>query len=146
MVGTIMPGAIIGEMALLDGGPRTASVRARTDLKAVEVSAAFFQASLGQMDLPAYKILRRVIRGLTDRLSEVRDKIVLQLEQQALEGAKVAVGEAGLVMEPQNTVELGGKKAEQCLKLLDVIDDQDDVQNVWANLEIQEGELESSAG
>ena len=91
MVGTIMPGAIIGEMALLDGGPRTASVRARTDLKAVEVSAAFFQASLGQMDLPAYKILRRVIRGLTDRLSEVRDKIILQMEQQALEGASVTM-------------------------------------------------------
>jgi len=66
--------------------------------------------------------------------------------QQALDAAKVAVSEAGLVMEPQNTVELEGKKAEQCLKLLDLLEDQDDVQNVWANLEIQDGELESSAG
>jgi YebC/PmpR family DNA-binding regulatory protein len=66
--------------------------------------------------------------------------------QQALEGAGIAVQEAGIVMEPQNTVELDGKKAQQCLKLLDVLEDQDDAQNVWANLEIQEGELESSAG
>ncbi len=66
--------------------------------------------------------------------------------EQALEAAGVACGEAGLVMEPQNTVELDGKKAAQCLKLLDVLEDQDDVQNVWANLEIPEDTLETSAG
>jgi CRP-like cAMP-binding protein len=86
MVGTILSGAIIGEMALLDGGRRTASVRARSDAKALEVSAAFFQASLGQMDLPAHKILRRVIRVLADRLSDVRSKIVNQMERRVLDG------------------------------------------------------------
>jgi CRP-like cAMP-binding protein len=80
VVGTIMPGDIIGEMALLNGGRRTASVRARTDATALEVSSAFFQASLGHMDLPAHKILRRVISGLADRLSEVCDKIIVQME------------------------------------------------------------------
>lgn len=66
--------------------------------------------------------------------------------QEALEAAGVKVGEAGLVMEPQNTVTLAGQKAEQCLKLLDVLEDQDDAQNVWANLEIDADELESSTG
>ena len=66
--------------------------------------------------------------------------------QEALETAGVQVSEAGLVLEPQNTVTLEGQKAAQCLKLLDVLEDQDDAQNVWANLEIDTGELESSTG
>ena len=59
--------------------------------------------------------------------------------QQALEQASIEPAESGLVMEPQNTVTLDGKKAEQCLKLLDMLEDHDDVQNVYANLEIEEG-------
>jgi len=70
----------------------------------------------------------------------------LHAVQGALEAAGVAVSEAGLVMEPQNTVTLEGQKAAQCLKLLDVLEDQDDAQNVWANLEIDTGELEISTG
>jgi YebC/PmpR family DNA-binding regulatory protein len=66
--------------------------------------------------------------------------------QEALDAAGVKVSAAGLVMEPQNTVTLEGRKAEQCLRLLDVLEDQDDAQNVWANLEIDAGELESSTG
>jgi CRP-like cAMP-binding protein len=86
MVGTILPDTIIGEMALLEGGRRTASVRARTSATALEVSAAFFQASLNQMDLPTHKILRRVISGLADRLHDVRSRIVNQMERQILHG------------------------------------------------------------
>ena len=66
--------------------------------------------------------------------------------QEALEAAGVKIGQAGLVMEPQNTVTLAGQKAEQCLRLLDVLEDQEDTQNVWANLELDAGELESSTG
>ncbi|NIM01028.1 MAG: YebC/PmpR family DNA-binding transcriptional regulator [Acidobacteria bacterium] len=66
--------------------------------------------------------------------------------QEALEAAEVEVevSEAGLVMEPQNTVTLEGQKAAQCLRLLDLLEDQDDAQNVWANLEVDADELESS--
>jgi len=39
-------------------------------------------------------------------------------------------------MEPKDTIELNGKKAEQCLKLLEMFEEHDDVQNVYANLEI----------
>jgi len=70
----------------------------------------------------------------------------LHAVQAALEAAGVTVSEAGLVMDPQNTVTLKGQKAVQCLKLLDVLEDQDDAQNVWANLEIDTDELESSTG
>jgi YebC/PmpR family DNA-binding regulatory protein len=70
----------------------------------------------------------------------------LHAVQEALEAAGVTVSEAALVMDPQNTVTLEGKKAAQCLKLLDVLEDQDDAQNVWANLEIDADELEISMG
>jgi YebC/PmpR family DNA-binding regulatory protein len=65
--------------------------------------------------------------------------------QQALEQAGIVPAEAGVVMEPTNTVELEGKKAEQCLKLLDTLQDHDDVQNVYANLEVDDSALETGA-
>jgi YebC/PmpR family DNA-binding regulatory protein len=39
---------------------------------------------------------------------------------------------------PQNTVKLDGKQAEQMLKLMEVLDDHDDVQDVYANFDIDE--------
>jgi YebC/PmpR family DNA-binding regulatory protein len=65
--------------------------------------------------------------------------------QQALERAGIAPAEAGVVMEPTTTVELEGKKAEQCLKLLETLQDHDDVQNVYANLEVDDSALETGA-
>jgi transcriptional/translational regulatory protein YebC/TACO1 len=50
-----------------------------------------------------------------------------------------------MIWEPQNTIHLDGKKAEQCLKLLDVLEDHDDVQNVYSNLDVDESVLESVA-
>jgi YebC/PmpR family DNA-binding regulatory protein len=66
--------------------------------------------------------------------------------QQALEKAEVKTVEAGIVMEPSNIVHLEGKKAEQCLKLLEMLEDHDDVQNVYANLEIDEDEVGDGSG
>ena len=59
-----------------------------------------------------------------------------QRVQQALEEAGIAIREAKLIMQPQNRIELSGKKAEQCVKLLEVLDDNDDAQNVFDNLEL----------
>jgi len=53
-----------------------------------------------------------------------------------LEGAGLAPSEATVVMEPQSVVELEGKKAEQCLKLLEALEDHDDVQQVFANVAV----------
>jgi len=63
--------------------------------------------------------------------------------QQALEGAEIHPEESSVVMEPQNVVEVNGKKAEQCLKLLEALEEHDDVQNVYANLDYQEGDADS---
>ena len=64
----------------------------------------------------------------------------------ALEGAKIPVLESnGIAMVPKNTVELEGKNASAMLKLNDALEEHDDVQNVFSNFDIEEGELEELA-
>jgi transcriptional/translational regulatory protein YebC/TACO1 len=46
------------------------------------------------------------------------------------------VTSAEMTMEPQTVVELDGKKAEQCLRLLEALEEHDDVQKVFANLDV----------
>jgi YebC/PmpR family DNA-binding regulatory protein len=48
---------------------------------------------------------------------------------------------AEITMIPQNTVKLEGKKAEQMLKMMDALDDHDDLQKVSANFDISEEEM-----
>ena len=45
---------------------------------------------------------------------------------------------------PQNYVKLEGKQAQQMLKLMEAIDDHDDVQQVWSNFDTEEKEIEAS--
>ena len=66
--------------------------------------------------------------------------------QRALEAAGIEPAEAAIVMEPQNTIELDGKKAEQCLRLLEFLEEHDDVQNVYANLEVDDETVGTQAG
>ncbi len=44
---------------------------------------------------------------------------------------------------PQNYVKLEGKQAHQLLRLMEELEDHDDVQNVWANFDIDEQEIAS---
>lgn len=47
---------------------------------------------------------------------------------------------------PQNTVPISGDKAETLMKLMNALDDCDDVQNVYANFDISDEEMERLAG
>jgi YebC/PmpR family DNA-binding regulatory protein len=51
---------------------------------------------------------------------------------------------AQIAMLPQNYVKLEGKPAQQMVKLMDALDDHDDVQHVWSNFDIEEKEIEAS--
>lgn len=53
---------------------------------------------------------------------------------------------AEVTMIPQNKVHLTGRDAEVALKLLDALEDSDDVQNVYSNLDVDEAELEKVSG
>lgn len=51
----------------------------------------------------------------------------------ALEAAGLVAEVAGVTMRPENTIELGGEDAERMQKLLDILEDLDDVQDVFHN-------------
>ena len=64
----------------------------------------------------------------------------------ALQENDIETAVSNLSMIPQNYVKLEGKQAEQCLKLMDALEDQDDAQNVWANFDIDEDEIAKYSG
>jgi YebC/PmpR family DNA-binding regulatory protein len=60
----------------------------------------------------------------------------------ALEKAGIAVASAEVTMVPQNTLTVRGRDAEQTIKLLEALEDHDDVQKVSANADIPQEEME----
>ena len=64
-----------------------------------------------------------------DELHAVKDK---------LEAGGVIVEVAQIEMEPSSTTRLEGKSAQQMIRLMEAFDDHDDVQNVWANFDIDD--------
>ena len=48
-------------------------------------------------------------------------------------------------MIPKNLIKLEGKNAAGMLRLMEALEDQDDVQNVFANFDIDEKEMEALA-
>lgn len=64
----------------------------------------------------------------------------------ALEEAGIAYASADLTMVPKTTVEPDEKEARQILRLVDQLEDNDDVQDVYANFDISEEILEAVAG
>ncbi|HOF86824.1 MAG TPA: YebC/PmpR family DNA-binding transcriptional regulator [Armatimonadota bacterium] len=65
--------------------------------------------------------------------------------KEALEAAGIAVQEADTRMVPQTTVTVTGKDAQQVMKLLEDLEENDDVQAVFANVAFSEEALESLA-
>jgi len=64
--------------------------------------------------------------------------------RQALEKSSVATVEAKLGQIPANYVKLDDAKSKQMMRLLEMLDDQDDVQNVWSNFDVPQEMLESA--
>jgi transcriptional/translational regulatory protein YebC/TACO1 len=51
-----------------------------------------------------------------------------------------------LAMVPQSWVALRDQKASQALRLMEALEDHDDVQKVWANFDVDAGVLAAHAG
>jgi YebC/PmpR family DNA-binding regulatory protein len=67
-----------------------------------------------------------------------------QLEgvKDALEQAKIVAASAEVTMMPSSTTSISGKQAEQMVRLLETLEDHDDVQRVSSNMDIAAEELE----
>ena len=59
-----------------------------------------------------------------------------------LDGAKLTPTYAEISMVPQSTVRLTGKEAQQMLRLMESLEDSEDVQHVYANFDIPDEEME----
>ena len=70
-----------------------------------------------------------------ERFEAVRD---------AVKALGIEPASAAVAMVPQNYVKLVGKEAQQMLRLMEAIEEHDDVQHVWANFDVEEKEIEAS--
>jgi transcriptional/translational regulatory protein YebC/TACO1 len=65
--------------------------------------------------------------------------------KKALADAKIDASLAEITYIPQNTIKLAEKGAEQMLKLMEILDEHDDVQKVHANFDIPDDVMEKVA-
>jgi YebC/PmpR family DNA-binding regulatory protein len=64
--------------------------------------------------------------------------------RQALEAAKIVTVEGKIDMVPANYVALDEAKSKQVMRLLEVLDDHEDTQNVWSNFDVPQEMMESA--
>ncbi len=57
-------------------------------------------------------------------------------------GIETATAEVSML--PQNYVKLEGKTAQSMLRLMEALDEHDDIRHVWSNFDIEEKEIEAS--
>lgn len=81
-----------------------------------------------------------------DKLFEVvTDPHDFEAVKKALTDAKIDFTSAEITFIPQNTIRLDEKPAEQMLKLMEIMDEHDDVQKVHANFDISDEVMEKMA-
>ena len=69
----------------------------------------------------------------------------LSAVRQAVENAGIPFTLAEVSMLPKSTVELQGKEAQQMLRMMELLEDHDDVQHVYANFDIPESVMAALA-
>jgi YebC/PmpR family DNA-binding regulatory protein len=62
---------------------------------------------------------------------------------EGLKAAQITPAAAEISMVPQNYVKLTGKQADQMLRLMEELEDHEDVSHVYANFDIEESELQA---
>ena len=95
------------------------------------------------------RVFEVALEGGADDIGDGGDVFEVTVAPEKLEDVKTALDKAGIpvasaevAMVPQSTVTLRGREAEQTLKLLEVLEDHDDVQKVAANVDIPQEEVE----
>lgn len=87
--------------------------------------------------------------GAEDVAAEDNDFVVITSTEEfenvktALNDAGLKYGEAEITMVPQSNIKIDGKEAERMIRLMEALEDSDDVQNVYANFDISEELLEA---
>jgi YebC/PmpR family DNA-binding regulatory protein len=98
-------------------------------------------------------LMNIVLEAGADDLKDDGDNWEILTEPNAYETVLEAVKKAGIKPEvaeigmiPQNYVKLEGQQASTMIRLLEALEDQDDVQHVYSNFDIDQAQLEEVAG
>ncbi len=91
------------------------------------------------------KLFEIALEAGADDVKTEEGELVVITPTDTFESVKTAVEESGLkyssaevTMIPQNSVRIDGKEAEHMLRLMEALEDSDDVQNVYSNFDIAE--------
>jgi YebC/PmpR family DNA-binding regulatory protein len=85
------------------------------------------------------------IRDLGSAFDVITDPGVFEVVKAACTKAGLNPIGANVEMVPQNEIKLSGDDARKMLNLMESLEDHDDVQNVFANFDIDAGEMEKLA-
>jgi len=97
------------------------------------------------------KLMEYVLDAGAEDISEEESTWVVMTDHKNFYSVKEAIDKidalpkytvAEITMIPQNTVKVAGKEVEQVLRLMDALEECEDVQNAYANFDIPETELE----
>jgi len=120
-------------------------------------SVSFLFDRKGLISLPSSydfdQIFEIALEAGADDVKEEGDSIEVITAPSSFAAVRDAIAAQGLKWEsaevtmiPQTMVKLEGKQAEQMLKLMEKLEDYDDVQNVYANFDISDEEMEAILG
>ena len=94
-------------------------------------------------------VMMTALEAGAEDMKDEGDSIEVTCAPEEFEGVETALREAGypvtvaeITMIPQTTVALEGSEAEKMLKLMDALEDHDDVQNVYSNFDIDDEMME----
>jgi len=83
------------------------------------------------------------VNDLGDAFEVVGEATDVHALRLALEAAGIAVESADVAFQPSVTVPLDDETGRKVLRLVEALEDSDDVQNVWANFDVSDEVLES---
>lgn len=118
-------------------------------------SVAWMFEKKGQISVDAAKydedaVMEAALEAGADDVQRDGDQFVVSTSptdfhavQTALREKGIEISDPELAMVPKTTVRLNGKEAESLLKLLETLEELDDVQKVWANFDIDASEIEA---
>lgn len=102
---------------------------------------------------PEEKLFDIILEAGAEDLKEDGDNFEIFTPQEdyeavveALKKNNIGISVSNIGYVPQNYVKLEGKQAQQLLRLMEELEDHDDVQNVWANFDIEEEEIAKYSG
>jgi YebC/PmpR family DNA-binding regulatory protein len=82
------------------------------------------------------------LKNVGDTFELYTDPGQLEAVRKCFDTKKIPIKAAELTMVSQNTLEVTGDQADQILKLIDALEENDDVQSVYSNFDIPDTELE----